>query len=171
MCGGAVNSLNTRNNVTRMATMKHGSQGARRRVCSTMIQACGRGCMFSPRPRRRGGKSTTSCRSTPNGCPDTSRRDPRKLRRPISGRRWRSARLGPWAYSWWAEFRCSVQGLCLTSAARSRRGSPSRQAGEGYREATTMISRKIKRRRLVGGKRRVLLVAGACARHRTGEQA
>jgi hypothetical protein len=33
-----------------------------------------------------------------------------------------------------------------------------------------MISRKIKRRRLVGVKRQVLLVAGATAPHRTGEQ-
>jgi hypothetical protein len=33
-----------------------------------------------------------------------------------------------------------------------------------------MISRKIKARRLVGGKRQVLSVAGVPAPHRTGEQ-
>jgi hypothetical protein len=33
-----------------------------------------------------------------------------------------------------------------------------------------MISRKVKRRRLVGGKRQVLLLAGVPAPHRTGEQ-
>src|SRR5260370_239751 len=38
-----------------------------------MIRVCGRGCTSSPRPRRRGGESTTTCRSTPNGGPDTNR--------------------------------------------------------------------------------------------------
>ena len=43
------------------------------------------------------------------------------------------------------------------------------QAGEDYREAT-VTSRKIKRRRLVGGKRPVLLVAGVPAPRRAGAE-
>ena len=44
------------------------------------------------------------------------------------------------------EFRCPDPGLCLTFAARSRVGPPSReQAGDDYREAT-MISTRVSRR-------------------------